>query len=269
MSGGSRRAARSGETTRPLYLPCGTRGICAWCAADASLLPNHTPFMWSPDRKSSPGWLSPITPPQLPPRVLSTWMPRVKPYQRDCVTIWHVVNLKPSVGLRTPWIFSMSAGSSNSFMPIGWVRMRSSSISLAVASASIAAVIFSGGVQGGVLVPGGRVCTFMVSSVLLSTSGTSGEVQPTVGDDDFPGNVVVGDEGCHKVGDVGRLGGALHRRLGVPQLVGGLPAFGHGRIDQARRHAVDADVGPERQRQQFRGVMERRLGRRIGDRRAL
>ena len=36
-------------------------------------------------------------------------------------------------------------------MPIGWVRMRSSSISLAVASASILPVIFSGGVQGAVL----------------------------------------------------------------------------------------------------------------------
>ena len=151
MSGGSSRAERSGDTTRPLYLPSGTRGICAWCAAEASLLPNHTPFMWSPDRKPSPGWLRPTTPPQLPPRVLSTVMPSVKPYQRDCVTIWHMVNLKPSVGLRTPWIFSMSAGSSNSRMPIGWVRMRSRSISLAEASASIAPSIFSGGVHGAVL----------------------------------------------------------------------------------------------------------------------
>jgi hypothetical protein len=95
--------------------------------------------------------LSPTTPPQLPPRVLSTVMPSVKPYQRDCVTIWHMVNLKPSVGLRTPGIFSMSAGSSNSRMPIGWVRMRKSSISLALASASIAPVIFSGGVHGATL----------------------------------------------------------------------------------------------------------------------
>ena len=78
-------------------------------------------------------------------------MPSVKPYQRDCVTIWHMVNFMPSVGLRTPWILSMSSGSSNSFMPIGWVRMRSSSISLLLASASMAPVIFSGGVHGAVL----------------------------------------------------------------------------------------------------------------------
>ena len=78
-------------------------------------------------------------------------MPRVKPYQRDCVTIWHMVNLKPSVGLRTPWIFSMSLGSSNRRMPIGLVRMRSSSISLLLASASMAPVIFSGGLHGAVL----------------------------------------------------------------------------------------------------------------------
>ena len=78
-------------------------------------------------------------------------MPSVKPYQRDWVTIWHIVNFMPSVGLRTPWTLSMSAGFSNSFMPIGWVRIRNSSISLPVASASILPSIFSGGVQGAVL----------------------------------------------------------------------------------------------------------------------
>jgi len=78
-------------------------------------------------------------------------MPRVKPYQRDCVTIWHMVNLKPSVGLRTPLILSISAGSSNRRMPIGWVRMRSSSMSLLLASASMAPVMVSGGVHGAVL----------------------------------------------------------------------------------------------------------------------
>jgi hypothetical protein len=78
-------------------------------------------------------------------------MPSVKPYQRDWVTIWHMVNLKPSVGLRSPWIFSIPAGSSNSFIPIGWVRMRSSSISLPLASAIILPVMVSGGVQGATL----------------------------------------------------------------------------------------------------------------------
>ena len=78
-------------------------------------------------------------------------MPSVKPYQRDCVTIWHMVNLKPSVGRRKPWIFSMSLASSNSFMPIGWVRMRRISINLPAASANILPSIFSGGVHGAVL----------------------------------------------------------------------------------------------------------------------
>src|SRR6202035_136833 len=107
-------------------------------------------------------------------------------------TIWHMVNLKPSVGRRRPWIFSMSFASSNSFMPIGWVRMRSISISLELASAIILPSIFSGDVLG--------------------------------------------------------LRGPAHWRFGVPELVGCLPAFGHRRIDEARRHAVHADVGPERQR---------------------
>src|SRR6185312_9542876 len=103
------------------------------------------------------------------------------------------------------------AGSSNSRMPIGWVRMRSRSISLAEASASILPVISAGGVQGATFTPGGSVCTFMASSV-----ARSGEVEPTVGDDDFPGNVVVGDQRGHQIGDVLGLRRPAHRRLGVP-----------------------------------------------------
>jgi iron complex outermembrane receptor protein len=41
------------------------------------------------------------------------------------------------------------------------------------------------------------VTSFMVSSVV-----GSGEVEPTVGNDDFPGNVVVGDQGGHQIGDL-------------------------------------------------------------------
>src|SRR6476469_2399086 len=67
--------------------------------------------------------------------MFSVVMPSVKPAMRACVTSWQVENVFPRGGRRRPGTFAMVSRSSNSFMPIGKVRRRSSWLSCSASSA--------------------------------------------------------------------------------------------------------------------------------------
>ena len=147
MSGGSSRALRSGEAASPWNRPAGTRGIPAWCAAEASRFSNHTPSILRPERYSSEGSFSPTMPPQLEKAgTFSCAMPIVKPAMRACVTSWQVEKVLPFGGRRSPGTAAMASTLSNSFMPIGKVRSRSSCVSC---SANCASALASGAAAAG------------------------------------------------------------------------------------------------------------------------
>ena len=113
--------------------------MACWCAEASSRVSNHTPAMRSPDSHLSSWGCRPMTAPHWAPTRSAMVTPTVQFSRQAMPTIWSVVWM--ALGRRTRGTASMSATVSNSFMPMGVVRSRSTACSRASSSSqSIEAV---------------------------------------------------------------------------------------------------------------------------------
>ncbi len=106
--------------------------MARWWALASAPVSYHTPFIRSPESQSSLRGCRPITVLHWAPTRSSAVMPTVQPLRAAWPTIWSVVWM--SRGRRILGTASISACVSNSFIPIGVVRSRSSRLSSATSS---------------------------------------------------------------------------------------------------------------------------------------